>query len=625
MAGPWEKFQGQPQASNDSSGPWAKFGASVPEKTGAGESFARGAAQGATLGFQDELSPYVERLIANVVGNKDVRDLYASKTNEDLRSTYRAQNKLAEKSHPGAYLGGELAGGIGATAPLLPAAPTAGGLTLGALATKEGLKQASKLALRGAIENAALGGISAAGAAEQDKGKAALGALGPSALLGGIASGAGQPAIGSASALLKKTIQSSHGIPNKILGYIEKNPQKLDAIKAAAVDKNQAIADLSEDIAAKMSSRFDDIIRSRLEIIDDAVAQSGDHRINGSKVLAAIDDRIKSLDRGGITEPVEGAIGFLKSIKNKFNEKFGLKVKKQVSDEALRYVGDSPFGRVGATEPISGDVLLSRKNVPGAGVTVEKINTIIENLGPYPTADQLNVLRKEFNDLARSSYNRKLNTGNPVLAQSADDIADALRSVLDEVSPDIRTANKELSEVIKRRELVAKKFSVPSLLSRDNQIDPSDVQKLLTRAGSEAHASNQHILKSLKEITNIDIPEASKFVGAVKAMDTEGANFLSKFPTGRAVLTPLIGGALGAGGGYLSGEDVATMGLLGALGLAGGTAAQSKAGLNVLLNEPKIRGAAQTILENLRRGTAVQKGMDNTMEFEPIKVTPGRK
>lgn len=81
-----------------------------PEGISKTESALRGAAQGASAGFQDEISPLFERGFAKLFGDQNVSDLYEGKTYKDLRDTYRAQNANAERANPNSYLGGQLTG-----------------------------------------------------------------------------------------------------------------------------------------------------------------------------------------------------------------------------------------------------------------------------------------------------------------------------------------------------------------------------------------------------------------------------------------------------------------------------------------------------------------------------------
>lgn len=89
------------------------------------DSIGHGAAQGATLGFQDELSPYAEKLFAKLdpsMSKENYKEMYGDKSIKELRDEYRDDNKQAKEQNPMAYLGGELVGGI---APSIVASPLA--------------------------------------------------------------------------------------------------------------------------------------------------------------------------------------------------------------------------------------------------------------------------------------------------------------------------------------------------------------------------------------------------------------------------------------------------------------------------------------------------------------------
>ena len=75
------------------------------------ESMIRGAAQGATLGFSDEIAGAGEaagKVLTGTDSIKDLLDNYAKYRNES-----RANNQAAEQANPISYKGGEVAGGIG--------------------------------------------------------------------------------------------------------------------------------------------------------------------------------------------------------------------------------------------------------------------------------------------------------------------------------------------------------------------------------------------------------------------------------------------------------------------------------------------------------------------------------
>lgn len=94
------------------------------------ESAGRGLAQGASLGFADELTGGAEALkdeLSNQAGDKSFGDLYRQHRDES-----RAAYDAAQKANPKSFLAGELGGGL-ATA-LVPGLNVAKGATLGARA-----------------------------------------------------------------------------------------------------------------------------------------------------------------------------------------------------------------------------------------------------------------------------------------------------------------------------------------------------------------------------------------------------------------------------------------------------------------------------------------------------------
>jgi hypothetical protein len=151
----------------------------APVPVGRGESFVRGAVQGASLGFGDEAAAAVESILPDflrndvsrqAVGNaQGIGDKYRS-----ARDFYRSRNAAAEKSNPGTYLGTQI---VGATIPtLVGGAPLTGVRGLG-VAAGQGLAQGAGYSEanegRGLASDTALGG--ALGVAGHGAG-AALGA-----------------------------------------------------------------------------------------------------------------------------------------------------------------------------------------------------------------------------------------------------------------------------------------------------------------------------------------------------------------------------------------------------------------------------------------------------------------
>ena len=97
----------------------------APAPTSKGESALRGAAQGVSLGFSDEISglaPFAAELLKGN-GLDAAKNAYT-----DTRDLERSANEAAQKSNPKTYLAGNVGGAI-ATAPLLPAAAGIAGST----------------------------------------------------------------------------------------------------------------------------------------------------------------------------------------------------------------------------------------------------------------------------------------------------------------------------------------------------------------------------------------------------------------------------------------------------------------------------------------------------------------
>jgi hypothetical protein len=153
-------------------------------QVGTGGALAVGAAQGASLGWGDELAAHADSLISKVPGLRDIREAGANRlfghpigalpyddpslTYEQRRDAYRDYNEAAAQQHPVAHGVGEAAGGI-ATA-FVPGTS----LAKGAGALKVGL------------QGAALGGLGGAGESEASDPTQIAKESGEGALIGGV-------------------------------------------------------------------------------------------------------------------------------------------------------------------------------------------------------------------------------------------------------------------------------------------------------------------------------------------------------------------------------------------------------------------------------------------------------
>ena len=138
-----------------------------------GEAFLKGAQQGATFGFADELSgaaDVVLKKFGDVLLPEGTENPYKDKSSSEVyragRDEVRAQQKKLEEAHPGTVLSGSIIGGI-----LIPGAAGALG------AAGKGLKGA---AAAGAIE----GGLAGAGTSEEENVAGLAADVGTGAALG---------------------------------------------------------------------------------------------------------------------------------------------------------------------------------------------------------------------------------------------------------------------------------------------------------------------------------------------------------------------------------------------------------------------------------------------------------
>lgn len=125
----------------------------------------RGAAQGATFGFSDELTGAGEALLRKLTGDKrPIGDLYTKSRDEA-----REANAAAEMANPKTYTGSELGGAF-----LVPI-PGSGMLTGASKALVKGAPTAIKYIVPGAIHGAAAGGMFGAGTSNADLTKGEVG------------------------------------------------------------------------------------------------------------------------------------------------------------------------------------------------------------------------------------------------------------------------------------------------------------------------------------------------------------------------------------------------------------------------------------------------------------------
>jgi hypothetical protein len=260
----------------------AQTAAPAPAGPGQLESLGRGALQGGSLGFSDEIAGGIEAALEKLRGtHEDIGKLYAKHRDES-----RAANAAAEAANPLTYGGGKLAGGLapalltaGESLPLQVAA----GAGLGALGNlgeakaldQEALESTAKGALGGAL-GAGLGGLGAKGlgavakpvgeALEANAGKLggvaekAVEKLGEGGVVGSILHGnlpgaALAAGAGRTAPLVGKAVTGLAGSLGRVGQAAAKNPALLgkygSALAAAARAGPQALAATHFSLAQK--------------------------------------------------------------------------------------------------------------------------------------------------------------------------------------------------------------------------------------------------------------------------------------------------------------------------------------------------------------------------------------
>lgn len=264
--------------------------------TGKLESGARGLAQGATMGFFDELQAAV-------------RSPFSDRTYEELRDEYRESDKIAEEANPVTYKGTEFGGGIGTA--FIPG--------LGIAKAAKGASTAMTLGREIAL-GTKLGAISGAGYSEKDtlpelaedtiRGGVAGGALGAGFNVAGKALGAvAKPAINQLRQSLDPTVQRMLALGAKARdltgvrgGRVESAVEKANQLGLFKADEGMLPPNLNELVtrmesmrssaADGMSEIFSKVKGQRIGI-DDVIDEGLTSRLDDLMRNAPPDERAK--------------------------------------------------------------------------------------------------------------------------------------------------------------------------------------------------------------------------------------------------------------------------------------------------------------------------------------------
>jgi len=265
----------QPKQSSSSSFNWDDY-KSVDQKQGVtqGESFARGAAQGATLGFADEISGGVEALWNKANGNPtEFGKLYAL-----YRDESRNNFKKAKDENPGSYLGGEIAGGVSTA--FVPGVAAAKGAKLASIAARA----------------AGVGAASGAGYSDEDSTKGIV----KDALIGasvGGATAAAAPYVGKAvSSLGSKTKDLAEKFGARAIGVERATAKKLGDEKLKEVGR-YSIDNLLSPLASTedLISRNESIKKTAMEARKsayDQIDKAGKSTFNPLDVATKLEQKV---------------------------------------------------------------------------------------------------------------------------------------------------------------------------------------------------------------------------------------------------------------------------------------------------------------------------------------------
>ena len=356
------------------------------------ESFVRGAAQEATLGFADEATAALEAVGKSLTGPEKYLDVYR-KAREESREAY----KQAEEANPLTYLSGQVVGGIA------PAVAT-GGAGLGAL----GLKQAAK---QSAIAGLKYGAGSGLGYSQADLTKGEVGEAALDVAKGGAMGGAfgaaipliSKPAAAGKNALFEKIDDISPEILD-ISVEAAKITTRGDEIasKAAKAKSFEKIGQLTEDLNDKIlemaKPKYNDDIKKALETNPGEISDFINTNIN------RLDDAIEGV---GIESDHGKKLNSLKTTLEKFRNRT---LEKQGIDPKLQ-----PRSQVEAklTEEMN-DILRSERVNPSALKAVENIYSRVSKL---KNPEQWKPTQAELNEFAYDSGIGNLDDAKTILNQ----------------------------------------------------------------------------------------------------------------------------------------------------------------------------------------------------------------
>lgn len=444
-----------------------------PTKT---ESFLRGASQGSTMGFGDEIIAGAMNLLEYLPGSGRSQDeelraqgfqLPESASYKSIRDDQRALDAAAEKANPMTFGAGNLAGGI-ATAPLAGGLNTVKGATTGAkiadaakkagalgAAAGAGFSNAEDVAgltrdvATGAVLGAGTGGLIQASPG-MALGGAGLGAIGGAALsddtsLQGRAENAAKyGALGlGAGAMLGGATKLAGAIGEKLPG-ISRSYQK---------GANEGVKTYSKEFAEETSNKAKTLVDDVTNAIEEAKANKLKDTQNN---LKKVDEQIGEIETGirqdlkntaelqkGINEGKKTKVKIgSENLATKIQERFGQakksigdtydKIETEIPEETLFSVSDDLFKLQQDLEvngKLGGEAQALVKRFAEAdkidNLTFQELRNLRNKIAPFLDSGDP-AIKKSFSNLYKNLNNTRANTlrQNPATQQLADTLAE---------------------------------------------------------------------------------------------------------------------------------------------------------------------------------------------------------
>lgn len=297
----------------------------IDNSPGITEQFARGAAQGATFGFADELAGAAETGLDVLTGKTGLSlDDIVSKYKEN-RDESRAAYKAAQEASDGAYFAGELTGGI--------AIPIPGSGAIKGLSALDKIKRAAKI-------GTAAGAAGSLGSSEEDS----VVEMGKDVLAGGLAGGL---LGGTTEAVIPKIRQKIKDIKDWTMEF--KHPQALaDIFEGAKLGKTaEELTDKTvlgreaKDVATNLAGLSEDIMKKEAQlpkkIAISRAAQEGKGTVDvADKARYLIDagDQIRTTDptNKNVIEQAQNALSDLSGLRKKVDPITGREYKKTAGE-----------------------------------------------------------------------------------------------------------------------------------------------------------------------------------------------------------------------------------------------------------------------------------------------------